>query len=145
MPGFYFYFYILSVGPHQCIFHCLCKYWPALLNKLIIIIIVEGDPPRKKPKQGSLPKLNMPKKTRGESSTPRRIIQRAPIEVAVQTKHCYENLQQLKKSIQNLKSLRNWTLTVADSCIILETLFRYRQPKPRSSLGIGFGARTFFA
>ena len=52
------------------------------------LFLVDGDPSRKKPKQGSLPKLNIPKKTTAnESTTPRRELERAHVDVIIQKKH----------------------------------------------------------
>ena len=58
-----------------------------IMNKKYLFL-VDGDPPRKKPKQGSLPKLNIPKKTTAnESTTPRRVLERAHVDVIIQKKH----------------------------------------------------------
>ena len=46
------------------------------------LFLVDGDPPRKKPK------LNIPKKTTAnESTTPRRVLEQAHVDVIVQKKH----------------------------------------------------------
>ena len=85
------------------------------------LFLVDGDPPRKKPKQGSLPKLNIPKKTTAnESTAPQTCTRTSSCRCYRPKKHYYESLQQLKNSVHNLKSLRNWTLTVAYSHLILE-------------------------
>ena len=89
----------------------------------------------------------MPKKTTAnESTTPRRVLERAQVEVIIQTKHCYESLQQLKNSVHNLKSLRNWTLTVADSHIILEKFevsWKVAKIKITIDDGLGYTVKSF--
>ena len=62
------------------------------------LFLVNGDPPRKKPKPGTLPKLNMPKKTTAnESTAPKCVLERAHVDFIVQKKDHYESLQQFKK------------------------------------------------
>ena len=52
-----------------------------IMNKKYLFL-VDGDPPRKKPK------LNIPKKTTAnESTTPRRVLEQAHVDVIVQKKH----------------------------------------------------------
>ena len=100
---------------------------------------------RKKPIFGANPKLNLPQKSIAEPEIkPRR--ERAVVEGPSVQKYCYKTLNEVAQSIQNLKTLKEWSCVINESSVKLsKNAFPYTVPNFNLDIdqSLGFTLQVF--